>query len=202
MTLSKGTLLSTATPSVLVRVLAYSGFLAAAVLVVNTLKRAGVLPLTPATQLLAPFGQLFSIALILALFAAVVALRGRLGSIGVVIYVGALASLVGVEYVINLVLPYLDRSTIDELLAGPLGIALAVASISFLVGTIVFYAALWRVPGSPKAAIVLIVLGTIPIALRMSFPEVVLQLGLALVSAGVVLVTVWLVRRNRAVQRG
>lgn len=194
--------MSSASPSrefPLARVLTFAGFPAAAILVVNALKRAEILPLSPATQLAAPFAQLLSIALVVGLFAAIPALRTRLGSVGVVLYVASLGGLVGVEYVINLVFPYIDAASVPTALAGPLGVAFTVTSIAFLVGTILFFAALWRVPGSPKVGIIIAIVSTVPIALRMSFPEVVLQAGLVGLALGIVLVTVWAVRsRSRA----
>ena len=194
--------MSTATlptaPASLARILPIAGFGAAAVLIVNALKRAEILPLSPATQLVAPVGQMLSIALIIGIFVTVAALRRRLGSVGVVLYVGSLVGLAGVEFVINLVFPYIDAETIPQLLAGPLGIAFTVASITFLVGTVVFYSALWRVSGSPKVAILVIVVSSIPIALRMAFPELVLQLALVGLAVGIALLALWALRLPRA----
>ncbi|MGO4785190.1 hypothetical protein [Cryobacterium sp. W22_MBD10_FK3] len=166
------------------------------ILVVNALKRAEILPLTPATQLAAPLAQLLAIGLITALFAAVRSMHGKLGSIGVVLYVGSLVGLVGVEFVINLVFPYVAADAIPTLLAGPLGIAFTVASVSFLLGSILFFAALWRVKGAPKVALVIAMVSSIPIALRMAFPELVLQIALVGLAVGIVLLTVWLVKRT------
>jgi hypothetical protein len=45
-----------------------------------------------------------------------------------------------VEFVINLVFAELPTSTVDALREGPLGIALTVASILFLLGTLAFVA--------------------------------------------------------------
>jgi hypothetical protein len=173
------------------------GFISAIVLVVNAAKRAEILALSPATQLAAPLAQLMAIGLIVGIYVATPAMRGRLGSIGVVLYVASLVGLVGVEFVINLVFPYVAPEIVGELRAGPLGIALTVASVSFLLGTIIFYSALWRVVGSPKVAIIVSVLSSVPIALRTAFPEVVLQIGLVGLAVGVSMLTVWLIRSAR-----
>lgn len=175
-----------------------SGFAAAAVLLINAAKRAEILPLAPLTQLIAPLVQIFSIGLVIGLVAATPALRGRLGSIGATLYVAALAALVGVEFVINLVFPYVEGSIIGELREGALGTAFLVASITFLIGTLVFFTALWLAPGSPKAAIVLSVLSSFPIALRTAFPEIALQVGLVGLAIGVTWLTVWLLRVQRS----
>lgn len=175
-----------------------AGFVSAIVLVVNAAKRAELLALSPATQLVAPLAQLMAIGLVIGIFVATPAMRGRLGSLGVVLYVASLVALVGVEFVINLVFPYVAPELIGKLRAGPLGIAFTVASISFLSGTIIFYAALWRVAGSPKVAILLSVVSSVPIALRTAFPEVVLQAGLVGLAVGVTLLAIWLTRPARA----
>lgn len=174
-----------------------AGFISAIVLLVNAAKRAEILALSPATQLAAPLAQLMAIGLIVGIYVATPAIRGRLGSIGVVLYVASLVALVGVEFVINLVFPYVAPEIIGELRAGPLGIAFTVASVSFLVGTIIFYAALWRVAGSPKIAIIVSVLSSVPVALRTAFPEVVLQIGLVGLAVGVCMLAIWLIRTAR-----
>ncbi|TDB73886.1 hypothetical protein E1182_20285, partial [Micromonospora sp. KC721] len=112
-------------------------------------KRAEVIPTTDATQLIAPLAQVFAVALVTALFIAYGRSSGLLGTIGFALNFVALAALVGVEFVINLVFAHLPSPTIAELRAGPLGIALTVASVLFLLGTWTFVAALWRVPGPP-----------------------------------------------------
>lgn len=184
-----------ATPSSLIFVIA--GFLAATVLVINAAKRAEILPLSSATQLVAPLAQLMALVLVIGIFVATPAMRGRLGSIGVMLYGASLVGLVGVEFVINLVFPYVAPEVIGELREGPLGTALLVVSMSFLLGTIIFYSALWRVAQSPKLAIIVSILSTVPIALRTAFPETVLQIGLVGLAIGVTLLTIWLMRAGR-----
>ena len=122
-----------------------ASFASAIVLVVNALKRAGFIALTPATQLAAPLAQLLAIGLVVGIFAATPAIRGRLGSIGAVLYSASLVLLVGVEFVINLVFPYVTPEVIGDLRAGPLRIAFTVASVSFLLGTLVFFTAFWLI---------------------------------------------------------
>ncbi len=175
-----------------------AGFISAIVLIVNAAKRAEVLALSPATQLVAPLAQLAAIGLIVGIFAATPAIRGRLGSVGVVLYVASLVGLVGVEFVINLVFPYVGPEIVAELRAGPLGIAFTVVSIAFLLGTIVFFTALWRVARSPKVAIIASVISSAAIALRAALPEAVLQVGLVGLAVGISLLTVWLVRVGRS----
>jgi hypothetical protein len=160
-------------------------FASAIVLVVNALKRAGI-ALGPVTQLAAPLAQLLAIGLVLGIFAATPAVRGRLGSIGAVLCAASLVLLVGVEFVSNLIFPYL-----------PLEIAFTVSSISFLLGTLVFFTALWRVAGSPRFGILLAVASSVTIALRTAFPEAVLQSGLGGLVGAVAMLAFWLIRSRR-----
>ena len=175
-----------------------ASFVAAIVLVVNALKRADIIMLSPATQLVAPLAQLMAIGLVVGIYHASPAMHGRFGSIGAVLYAASLVLLVGAEFVINLVFPYLPPNLIGELRAGPLGIAFTVASLSFLLGTLVFFSAFWRVPGSPKSAILVSVLSSAPIALRTALSEIVLQIGLIGLAAGVTMLAMWLLRSRRA----
>jgi hypothetical protein len=176
-----------------------AGFAAAIVLVINAAKRAEVLALSPVTQLAAPLAQLLAVGLVVGIVVATPAVRGRLGSIGAVLYVSSLIALVGAEFVINLVFPYVAPEIVAELRAGPLGTALTVASIAFLLGTLIFYTALWRVAGAPRIAILVSVLSSIPIALRTAFPEEALQAGLLGLALGVTLLSIWLLRTDRSV---
>lgn len=101
---------------------------------------------------------------------------GSLAASGALLTVISLAGLVGVEFVLNLVFPYVDPGVIMALRAGPLGIALTAVSVLFLLGTVVFMVALRRTSGVPKGAVLRYTASAIPIALRTIFPETVLQL--------------------------
>ncbi len=119
---------------------------------------------------------------------------GALGASGAVLSVTSLAGLIGVELVLKLVFPYVDPGVITALRAGPLGIALTVVSVLFLLGTIVFMTALWRTSAIPKAALVLYTASAIPIALRTVFPETVLQLGLVGLALAITWLAIWMLR--------
>jgi hypothetical protein len=145
-------------------------FAATIMLVVNAVKRAGI-ALSPVTQLAAPLAQLLAVGLVVGIFAATPAVRGRLGTLGAVLCAASLVLLVGVEF--------------------------TVSSISFLLGTLLFFTALWRVAGSPKFAILLAVASSVSIALRTVFPEVVLQGGLGSLAGAVAMLAFWLIRSRR-----
>lgn len=171
-------------------------FASAIVLLASAVKRAGI-ALGPVTQLAATLAQLLAIGLVVGIFAATPQVRGRLGSMGAVLCAASLVLLVGVEVVHNLVFPYLPPETVSQLRSGPLGIAVTVSSISFLLGTLVFFTAFWRVAGSPRFAILLAVASSVPIALRTAFPDAVLQGGLGGLAGAVAMLAFWLIRSRR-----
>jgi hypothetical protein len=183
-------------PAVLIKIFAFAGFLSAAILVVNAAKRAGVIPTSPFTQLAAPLAQLAAIGLVIGLYLVISRKAGALGASGAVLSVASLAGLVGVEFVLNLVFPYVDPGVITALRAGPLGIALTVVSMLFLLATIVFMSALWRTSAVPKGALVLYTASAIPIALRTVFPETVLQLGLIGLAVAITWLASWMLRND------
>ena len=110
-------------PALLIKIFAFAGFLSAAILVVNAAKRAEVIPTSPFTQLAAPLAQLAAIGLVIGIYLVISRKAGALGTAGAVLSIMSLAGLVGVEFVLNLVFPYVDPGVITVLRAGPLGIA-------------------------------------------------------------------------------
>jgi hypothetical protein len=181
-------------PAALIRIFAMAGFLSAAILLVNAAKRAGIIPTSPFTQLAAPIAQIAAIGLVIGIYVLVSRRAGALGATGAVISVVALAGLVGVEFVLNLVFPYIDPGVITALRAGPLGIALTVVSMLFLLGTVVLMLALWRSSNVPRGVVVLYTASVIPIAFRTVFPETVLQLGLLGLAVAITLLAGWMLR--------
>lgn len=181
-------------PAVLIRIFAYAGILSGAILVVNAAKRAGIIPTSPVTQLAAPVAQIAAIGLVIGIYVLIARTTGALAASGALLTITALAGLVGVEFVLNLVFPYVDPGVIMALRAGPLGIALTAVSVLFLLGTVVFMAALWRTSGVPRGAVLLYTASAIPIALRTTFPEAVLQLGLIGLAVAIIWLATWMLR--------
>jgi hypothetical protein len=181
-------------PAALIKVFAVAGFLSAVILVLNAAKRSGIIATTPLTQLAAPVAQLAAIGLVIGIYAVTSRRAGTLGLSGAALSVTALAGLVGVEFVLNLVFPYVGRDVAAMLRSGPLALALTAVSVLFLFGTVVFMAALWRTSSAPRGAILLYAASTIPIALRTVFPETVLQLGLIGLAAAITWLTAWMLR--------
>ncbi|HET6299671.1 MAG TPA: hypothetical protein VFG33_40280 [Kribbella sp.] len=185
------------TLSTLYRTAAVAGLASALVLLVNTAKRAEVIPTTAVTQLVAPLAQVLALALVVALFARTGRRSGSFGTVAFGLNFAALALLVGVEFVLNLVFPRVDDATVDALRAGPLGVALTVSSILFLLSTAVFAASLWRREGPPRPALLLYAAGAIPVSLRTAVPEAALQVGLLLLAAAICWLSLWLWSTSR-----
>jgi hypothetical protein len=183
-------------PAMLYRIGASAGCGSALILLINAAKRAQVIPTSAFTQLVAPLAQILALALVTALY---VAFGRRAGTFGLVAYLlnaFSLAALVGVEFVINLVFAGLPGQTIVALRAGPLGIALTVASITFLLGSLGYVVTMLRSREVPTVPLVLYVLGAVPVSLRAFVPEVVLDLGLVILAAGIAWLSIWLLNRS------
>ncbi|GAB3701918.1 hypothetical protein [Mariniluteicoccus flavus] len=166
-------------------------------LIIGTLKRGGVVPAVPVTQLIAPLGQVFGILLIIGLFTAVRPL-GRIGRAVGVLSVMSLTLVVGVEFILNLVFPYLPVATIAALRQGPLGLALTITSLLFLATTTATAITLGRVAGSPRIALAAYALGAAVVALRAFVSPTILVVGLTVLTMGAAALSVWLLRKSMA----
>lgn len=185
------------TLSTLYRSAAVAGLASAVVLLVNTAKRAELIPTTAVTQLVAPLAQVLALGLVMALFARTGSRRGAFGVVAFGLNFTAIALLVGVEFILNLVFPRVDAATVASLRAGPLGVALTVSSILFLISTTAFAASLWRREGPPRPALLLYAGGAVPVSLRAAVPEVALQGGLLLLTIAVCWLSLWLWSTSR-----
>lgn len=176
----------------LYRLASIAGVGAALILLVNAAKRSSLIATTDLTQLLAPLAEILALGFIMGLFFAVGRRAGLLGTIAFVINFTALASLVGVEVVINLVFSKLPPATIADLIAGPLGLVLKVSSLLFLFGSLAFVISLVVGRGVPRIPLALYFIGAVPIALRAFVPELALDLGLVILAAAIAWLAGWL----------
>ena len=178
-------------PASLYRGAAAAGAGSALVLLINAAKRAEVISTTAFTQLVAPLAQVLALVLVVGLYMAFGRRAGRVGLVAFLVNAFALVALVGVEFVINLVFAELPTSTVDALREGPLGIALTVASVLFLLGTIAFVATMIRTRELPTVPLVMYVVGAVPVSLRAFVPEAVLDLGLLTLAVGIAWLAGW-----------
>lgn len=184
----------------LYRLASIAGVGSAIILLVNAAKRSGLIPTTDLTQLLAPLAEILALGLIIGLFLAAGRRSGLFGTIAFVINFAALASLEGVEVVINLVFSKLPMATVTELLAGPLGLVLLISSVFFLIGSVMFVISLIIGKEVPCIPLALYLIGAVPIALRAFVPELVLDLGLAVLAVGIAWLAGWLWMRASTIR--
>lgn len=183
-------------PATLYRIAAVAGCGSAVVLLINAAKRAEIIPTTAVTQLIAPIAQILALAFVTGLYAAFGRRTGTFGLVAYLLNSFALAALVGVEFVINLVFREVPSDTVMALLAGPLGVALSAASVLFLLGTLAFVAAMLRTREVPPLPLVMYAVGAVTVALRAFIPEAALDLGLAVLAVGIAWLAVWLYGRS------
>lgn len=182
-----------AVPSVtLYRLASVAGVGSALILLVNAAKRSSLIPTTDLTQILAPFAEILALCLVIGLFFAAGRRSGIFGVIAFVLNFIALASLEGVEVVINLVFSQLPVTTITDLRAGPLGLVLVFSSMLFLVGSLAFVVSLVVGKDVPRIPLALYFIGVVPIAFRAFVPEWVLDTGLVMLAAAIVWLARWL----------
>src|SRR4051794_10277750 len=179
-------------PFTLQRIGAAAGAGSAVILLINAAKRADIIPTSAFTQLVAPLAQILALALVTALYFAFGRRAGTFGLVAFLLNAFSLAALVGVEFVINLVFADLPRETGVALRAGTLGVALTVASVAFLFGTLTYVAALLRGRAIPTVPLLLYAVGAIPVSLRAFVPEVALDLGLVTMALGICWLAIWL----------
>jgi hypothetical protein len=189
-------------PATLYRIGAAAGCGSAVILLINAAKRAEVIPTSSFTQLVAPLAQILALAFVTALYFAFGRRAGTFGLVAFLLNAFSLAALVGVEFVINLVFADLPDHTIEALRAGSLGIALTVASASFLLGTLAFVTSMIRTHQVPIAPLVLYAVGAAPVSLRAFVPEAALDLGLVTMATGVGWLAIWLFNRSGRITTG
>lgn len=175
----------TVSNAILYRLAAAAGMGSALVLLVNAAKRSALIPASDLTQLLAPFAEVLALAFVTGLFMAFGRRARVLGLVAFVLNFVALATLEGVEVVLNLIFAKLPSETITALREGPLGLMLTVASMLFLIGSLTFVASMFVTKTLPRIPLVLYAIGVVPIAFRAFVPELALDLGLVTLAAGI-----------------
>jgi hypothetical protein len=175
-----------------IRLAAVAGLVAAVVLFVNAAKRAGLIPISSATQLVAPLAQALAIILVVGLAAVAMRQSSRYSSVALALNILGLAAVTGAEWVINLVFVGLEPVQIAALRAGPLGTAFLAASITFLLGSILYCIALLRDGKAPRIPVIAYAIAAVPIGLRIFVPEIVLDLALGLLGASVTWLALWM----------
>lgn len=188
--------------SVLFRLAGLSGVLCGLILVFNAARRGGLIPENVVTHGVAPLSPILGLFALMGLYLWQRRESGSLGLLGYSLNSIGLAGIVGVESILNYVFPYLDGSTIATLLNGPTRTMFFVISMLFLAGVLLFGAASWRARQLPVAALLLYVVGGVPIALRGLVPEVTVPTGQFIAAVGIIWLSLALYRFARSEGRG
>lgn len=167
------------------RVTAVAGFICAALLVVNSARRAGFLPENAFTHAIAPFAALTGLLAITGIYLLMRGTAGGLGLAGYVLNSAGLAGAFAIEYILHFVFPYLGGGTVSALLSGGTGRAFMVTSVVLVAGVLMFGAAAIRSGAMPVVAVVLYGVGMIPGSLRSLLPLPVYLGGLVVAAVGV-----------------
>lgn len=176
-----------------VRFGAWLGIVSAAILVFNGFKRAGIVADVAVVQLIAPFGVALAFGLLVAIW-----VRGGIRQAWALALAAlGLALTTGGEFVLNFVFPYSTDEARSALLAGPLTIALTIMAATFLLGLIAFTATQWNASPDLRLALVVMVLGAVPIALRSALPPIAVPIGVWLLAIAQVWIAVVLLRSRR-----
>jgi hypothetical protein len=165
-----------------------AGLLSALVLLVNVARRTDLVPANQLTHGVAPLTLLFGVFIATGLYLWQRRESGTLGLVGYALNTAGLVAVFGAEFTGNFVFPYLDKTTVTNLVGGPTGTALRVAAVLFLAGVITFGAAMWRAGRMPLGAVALYVVGLAPVGLRGVIPDAVVLTGYVVGAAG----TAWL----------
>ncbi|MER5643319.1 hypothetical protein [Streptosporangium sp. NPDC002524] len=171
--------------SALYRATGAAGLVCAVLLLVNILRRAGVLRETALTHAVAPFGALTGLLAITGLYLLIRGTAGRLGLVGYLLNSAGLAGAFAIEYTLHYVFPLLGRTTIDGLLSGGTGRAFLVTSVVLIAGVLAFGVAALRSGALPVVAVVLYTVGMIPGSLRNLVPVPVYLAGLTVAALGI-----------------
>jgi hypothetical protein len=175
----------------LYRMAAVAAHVCAVILILNVLRRAGIVPETALTHAIAPFGALTGLLAITGLYLLIRGAAGNVGLIGYLLNAAGLAGAFAIEYALHFVFPSLDAATITGLLAGTTGMAFLVTSVVLVTGVLMFSAAAIRTGLLPPLGVALYAVGMIPGSLRNAVPLPVYLIGLIVAAVGIA----WLATR-------
>jgi hypothetical protein len=174
--------------AVLYRLAGLAGMLSGLVLAANVARRGGAVPANPLTYGIAPISSVLGLFALTGLYLRQREESGPLGLLGYALNLGGVAGTVGIEYVTSYVFPHLNSAMVESLLDGATGTIFLLTAVVLLLGVLAFGVATWRARLFPAAAVLLYVVGFVPVALRGVLPEPTVAAGGLLAAAG----TAWL----------
>ncbi len=162
-------------PATLYRLSAWAAILSGLFIIIKKLVVELLLPVNPATNAVGSFGLLLGLFTLTGVYVYQREASGRLGLIGYLVNWFGLAFVSGVDYAKLYILPYLSKSELQALLAGPTKLVFVCSAIFFLAGVILFSAASFRARVFPPLAILFYLLGFTLYSLSFLLPDVVVR---------------------------
>lgn len=181
----------------LFRLAGLAGLLTAVLLLLNDLRRVGLVPENAVSESIAPLPAVLALFALTGLYLWQRTETGVLGLVGYALNTAGVAGLLIAEFTSHYLFSGLSDAEIEDLVAGrPRAGFLGIAAI-FAVGVTVFAIASWRSGRYPRWAIALYLIGFLLAAGRSAAPDAVVSLGFLLGAAGVggLCLTLW---RNAA----
>lgn len=175
-------------PGTLYRLSAWAAILSGLLIIIKKLLVELLLPLNPITNAVGSFGLFLGLFALTGLYVYQREASGRLGLIGYLINWFGLAFVSGVDYARLYILPYLSQNEIQVLLAGPTKLVFLSCALFFLLGVLLFGAALLRTGVFPRLAILLYMLGFTLYSLLFFLPVLVVRIA----ETGGALGVIWL----------
>ena len=176
--------------SQLYRSSAVAGLLAAAILVINVLRRAGVLPADAITHAVAPFSPTAALLAVTGLYLWQRERTGRLGALGYLLSMAGFAGAVGLEVTTQFIFAQLPDAQVDQLVDGPAKLPFAVIGVIFSLGATLFGVAMYRAAMLPRPAVALYAVSLTCFAWRTLMPDALVVLNGVLCAVAIV----WLTR--------
>lgn len=162
-------------PTNLYRLSAWAAILSGLLIIIKKLVVELLLPLNPTTNAVGSFGLLLGLFTLTGVYVYQREASGRLGLIGYLVNWFGLAFVSGVDYAKLYILPYLSKSELQALLAGPTKLVFVCSAIFFLAGVLLFSTASFRARVFPPLAILFYLLGFTLYSLSFLLPDVVVR---------------------------
>ena len=192
-------------PTNLYRLSAWAAIMSGLLIICKKLVVELLLPLNPVTNAVGSFGLLLGLFTLTGVYVYQREASGRLGLIGYLVNWFGLALVSGVDYAKLYILPYLSKSELQALLAGPTKLVFLSCAIFFLAGVILFSIASLRARVFPRLAILFYLLGFTLYSLSFLLPDVVVRTA----EVGGALGVIWLgyamlraIRKTTTIQPG
>jgi hypothetical protein len=189
----------------LYRLSAWAAILSGLLIISKKLVVELLLPLNPVTNAVGSFGLLLGLFTLTGVYGYQREASGKLGLISYLVNWFGLAFVSGVDYAKLYILPYLSKSELQALLAGPTKLVFISCALFFMAGVLLFSIASLRARVFPRLAILLYLLGFTLYSLSFLLPDVVVRAA----EVGGALGVIWLgyamlraLRKTTTIQQG